>query len=60
LRLRQLPEYRAPLAMQTDRSKWLEKTSLDADLQRVISAWDLLPAAIRRAIIALTGLRLLV
>jgi hypothetical protein len=28
---------------------------LDADLQRVIAAWDDLPAAIRKATLALTG-----
>jgi hypothetical protein len=30
-------------------------SSLDADLQRVIAAWDGLPAAMRRAMIALLG-----
>jgi len=31
--------------------------SLDADLQRVIAAWDALPAAIRRATLALIASR---
>jgi hypothetical protein len=29
--------------------------SLDADLQRVVAAWDRLPVAIRKATLALVG-----
>jgi hypothetical protein len=43
------------LALQNDGSKCPDLASFDADLQRVISAWDGLPEAIRRAILALIG-----
>ena len=44
--------WRAALALQNDGSSWLDLTQLDADLQRMISAWDMLPDAIKRAIFA--------
>jgi hypothetical protein len=46
--------WRAANALQRDDSKCLDLASLDADFQRVVSAWGGLPQAIRRAILALT------
>jgi hypothetical protein len=45
--------WRAANALQNDYSKCLDAAVLDAGLQRVISAWDSLPEAIRRAIFAM-------
>src|SRR5580700_2830523 len=42
--------WRAANALQNDGSKCPDLAQIDADLQRVISAWDGLPEAIRRAI----------
>jgi hypothetical protein len=40
-------------ALQLKHANWLELASVDADLQRVILAWEGLPEAIRRATLAL-------
>ena len=48
-------ECRAARVLQPGRSNWLDTSSLDADLQRVIVAWDLLPEAVRTAVLALIG-----
>jgi hypothetical protein len=45
--------YRAANALHSRHSNCLDVALLDADLQRVIAAWDGLPAAIRRAALAL-------
>jgi integrase len=47
--------WRAALALQNDGSEWRHVASFDSDLQRVVLAWDAIPAAIRCAIIALVG-----
>jgi hypothetical protein len=46
-------ECRAALALHSWRPQWLELAFDDADLQRVLDSWGLLPAAIRRAVLAL-------
>jgi hypothetical protein len=46
---------RAANALHSGRLKWLESALIDANLQRVITTWDTLPEAIRRAILALIG-----
>lgn len=46
-------ECRAARALQIGRSKWLDTSSLDADLQAVIAEWANLPDPIQRAIVAL-------
>ena len=48
-------EARAALALHSGCFKWLESALNDADLQGVIAAWDRLPPAIRRAMLALAG-----
>ena len=40
-------------ACRLDASKWLESALNDIDLQHLIAAWDGLPDAIRRAVMAL-------
>jgi hypothetical protein len=47
--------WRAANALQGRGSNCLDLASRDADLQRVISVWAVLPAAIRRAVVALIG-----
>jgi hypothetical protein len=47
--------WRAANALQMGGPVCLLLTSVDADLQRVIEAWDELPAAMRRAVLALVG-----
>jgi len=46
-------ECRAALALQNWRPQWLEVAFVDADLQRVVEAWDGLPRSIKAAIAAL-------
>jgi hypothetical protein len=46
-------EARAALALHPGCLKWLESALNDIDLQHVIAAWDGLPDAIRRAVMAL-------
>ena len=36
-------------------TEWHDLASTDADLQQLIAAWDGLPEALRRAILAMTG-----
>ncbi len=48
---------RAARALQTGHSDWLELTSIDGDLQSVVAAWDRLPTALRKAILALVTLQ---
>ena len=45
--------WRAANALQTGGCKSPDLASLDSDLRRVISAWDGLPDAIRRAILVM-------
>ena len=47
--------WRAAIALQSRGSNCLDVARLDADLQRMISAWGRLPEAIRRAILVLLG-----
>jgi hypothetical protein len=47
--------WRAALALQSGRSDCHALASLDADLQRVIAAWDELPSHIRKTILASLG-----
>jgi hypothetical protein len=44
---------RAANALHSGRFQWLESALNDADVRRVIVRWQRLPAAIRRAIVAL-------
>ena len=44
---------RAALALHSGCFKWLELALNDADLRRLVAAWDELPEAIRRAVISL-------
>jgi hypothetical protein len=46
---------RAALALHSGCFKWLESALNDADLRRVVAAWDGMPEAIRRALVALIG-----
>jgi hypothetical protein len=46
---------RAANALQGGRSDCPALASLDADLQRVVGAWDGLPAHMRKTILALVG-----
>jgi hypothetical protein len=46
---------RAANALHSGRLKWLESALNDADLQRVIATWDVLPEAIQRAILGLVN-----
>ena len=48
--------YRAARALYFGRSNCLDVASLDADLREVVAAWDGLPEALRRAVMALIGL----
>lgn len=48
-------ECRAALALQTGHPDRLALASFDGDLQRVIGAWDRLPNAIQKAVLALVG-----
>jgi hypothetical protein len=45
--------WRAALALQSSDSGSLATAPHDANLQRVISAWTVLPEAIRRAVLAM-------
>jgi hypothetical protein len=47
--------WRAAMALQNEGSNCLDLAQLDADLQQVISAWDRLPQAIRKAVTALVN-----
>jgi hypothetical protein len=47
--------YRAARALHSGRFNCLNVASLDPDLQRVITAWDALPEAMRTVVIALVG-----
>jgi hypothetical protein len=48
---------RAANALHAGILNWLETASNDIGLQRVIASWDGLPAAIRKAIVALIDSR---
>jgi hypothetical protein len=48
-------ECRAARALQNGRSGCLDLSTIDAELQAVIAAWDGLPAAIKKAVAALIG-----
>jgi hypothetical protein len=45
----------AAMALHCESSNCLSLASIDADLQEVIAAWDGLPEAIRKAVMALIG-----
>jgi len=47
--------WRATNALQNGGSSCHVLASADADLQRVVGAWDRLPAAMRKAVLALVG-----
>ena len=48
-------EFCAANALQSGHSNCPALTPIDADLQRVVGAWDGLPMAIRKAILVLVG-----
>ena len=45
------------MALQNSRPEWLELAFDDSDLQRVVEAWERLPAAMRQAIVAIANVR---
>jgi hypothetical protein len=49
-------QWRAANALHSGGFQWLESALVDTDLQQVIAAWNDLPEAIRRAMVALARL----
>jgi hypothetical protein len=47
--------WRAASALQTDGSDRCNLSSFSSDLQQIVAAWETLPTAIRKAILALVG-----